>query len=96
MLSTKDKIYQSALELFASQGIQATSTAQISKKAGVASGTLFVHFKSKQELIDTIYISIKKNAFSDLNENMPDNSSIELQHLNHWGYFHLSQQKHSF
>ena len=79
MLSTKDKIYQSALELFASQGIQSTSTAQISKKAGVASGTLFVHFKSKQELIDTIYISIKKNAFSDLNENMPDNSSIELQ-----------------
>jgi len=32
MLSTKDKIFQSALELFASQGIQATSTAQISKK----------------------------------------------------------------
>jgi AcrR family transcriptional regulator len=50
MLSTKDKIYQSALDLFASQGIQSTSTAQISKKAGVASGTLFVHFKSKQEL----------------------------------------------
>ena len=79
MLSTKDKIYQSALELFASQGIQLTSTAQISKKAGVASGTLFVHFKSKQELIDTIYISIKKNAFSDLIKNMPDGSSIELR-----------------
>ena len=79
MLSTKDKIYQSALELFASQGIQSTSTAQISKKAGVASGTLFVHFKSKQELIDTIYISIKKNAFSDLIKNMPADSSIELQ-----------------
>ena len=79
MLSTKDKIYQSALDLFSSQGIQATSTAQISKKAGVASGTLFVHFKSKQELIDTIYISIKKNAFSDLNNNMPNDSSVELQ-----------------
>ena len=79
MLSTKDKIFQSALELFASQGIQATSTAHISKKAGVASGTLFVHFKSKQELIDTIYISIKKNAFADLNENTPDDSSVEVQ-----------------
>ena len=79
MLSTKDKIYQSALDLFASQGIQSTSTAQITKKAGVASGTLFVHFKSKQELIDTIYISIKKNAFSDLNNNMPNDSSVELQ-----------------
>ena len=79
MLSTKDKIFQSALELFASQGIQSTSTAQISKKAGIASGTLFVHFKSKQELIDTIYLSIKKNAFSDLNENMPNDSSVELQ-----------------
>ena len=79
MLSTKDKIFQSALDLFASQGIQATSTAQISKKAGVASGTLFVHFKSKQELIDTIYISIKKNAFADLNENIHNDSSVEVQ-----------------
>ena len=79
MLSTKDKIFQSALDLFASQGIQATSTAQISKKAGIASGTLFVHFKSKQELIDTIYISIKKNAFADLDENTPNESSAELQ-----------------
>ena len=35
MLSTKDRIFQSALELFASQGIQATSTAQISKKQGL-------------------------------------------------------------
>ena len=61
MLSTRDKIYQSALDLFASQGIQATSTAQISKRAGVASGTLFVHFKSQQELSDTISLSIKKN-----------------------------------
>jgi len=78
MLSTKDKIYQSALELFAKQGIKATSTAQISKNAGVASGTLFVHYKSKQELIDTIYLSIKKNAFSDLNENTPDNSRVEF------------------
>ena len=82
MLSTKDKIFQSALDLFASQGIQATSTAQISKKAGVASGTLFVHFKSKQELIDTIYISIKKNAFADLNGNTPwappNDSSVKV------------------
>ena len=78
MLSTKDKIFQSALDLFASQGIQATSTAQISKKAEVASGTLFVHFKSKQELIDTIYISIKKNAFADLNGNTPNDSSVKV------------------
>ena len=78
MLPTKDKIYQSALELFASQGIQATSTAQISKKAGVASGTLFVHFKSKQELVDTIYLSIKKNAFTDSTTYSYDGSSVEI------------------
>ena len=78
MLPTKDKIYQSALELFASQGIQATSTAQISKKAGVASGTLFVHFKSKQELVDTIYLNIKKNAFTDSTTYSYDGSSVEI------------------
>ena len=56
MLSTKDKIQKSALKLFAKQGVKNTSTAQITKDAGVASGTLFVHYKSKQVLIDSLYL----------------------------------------
>lgn len=66
-MTTKDKILKSALKLFAKQGIDKTSTNQITKKVGIASGTLFVHFPTKQDLIDTLYLQIKKNAFSKLN-----------------------------
>lgn len=55
----REKILQSALELFAEQGFRGTSTAQIAKHAGVATGTLFHHFESKEELINTLYRDIK-------------------------------------
>ncbi len=67
-MTTKEKLLQSALKLFAKQGIDKTSTTQITEDVGVAAGTLFVHFKTKQELIDTLYIGIKKGAFSGLGD----------------------------
>jgi AcrR family transcriptional regulator len=67
-VNTDEKILRSALKLFAAQGIDRTSTAQISSDAGVAAGTLFVHFSTKQELIDTLYVRIKRSAFAGLDE----------------------------
>ena len=63
-MSKKEKILEVALELFASQGVDKTSTAQITKKAGVAEGTLFVHFKNKQALVDAIYVYIKEREYT--------------------------------
>lgn len=65
-MTTKEKILASALKLFAKQGIDKTSTAQITRDVGVAEGTLFVHFKTKQDLIDGLYIQIKKNSMASL------------------------------
>lgn len=49
-----------ALKLFARNGIQNTSTSAIAKAAGTASGTLFVYFPTKQDLIDELAITISK------------------------------------
>jgi len=46
----KDKrtaIIEAALKLFTERGFHGTSTAQISKEAGVATGTLFNYFPTK-------------------------------------------------
>ena len=77
MLSTKDKILKSGLKLFAKQGVKNTSTAQITKDAGVASGTLFVHYKSKQVLIDSLYLNIKRKAFSSFSKAYQIDYSVE-------------------
>ncbi|MGV2939405.1 TetR/AcrR family transcriptional regulator [Mesobacillus sp. LC4] len=45
------KIMVSAIESFAEKGYSATSTSEIAKKAGVAEGTIFRHYKTKKDLL---------------------------------------------
>src|SRR5437764_7383183 len=47
---TKEKILAAALELFRAKGLDGTTTKEISKKAGIAEGTLFNYFRTKEEL----------------------------------------------
>lgn len=60
-MTNREKMLRSALKLFAAQGIDKTATAQITSDVGLSSGALFAHFKTKQELIDTLYLQIKKD-----------------------------------
>jgi AcrR family transcriptional regulator len=47
---TREKILAAALELFRKKGIAATTTREISRKAGIAEGTLFNYFETKEDL----------------------------------------------
>ncbi len=57
----KDALLRAALHLFVSQGVPNTSTAQIAKEAGVAAGTLFLYFPTKQALLDELILSIGRS-----------------------------------
>ncbi|WP_420322606.1 TetR/AcrR family transcriptional regulator [Flagellimonas sp.] len=57
-ITKKMDLLETSLSLFVDQGIQKTSMAQISKKSGVAVGTIYHHFKSKEELIEGVYLYI--------------------------------------
>ncbi|MDX9707922.1 MAG: TetR/AcrR family transcriptional regulator [Trichloromonas sp.] len=70
-------LLQAALELFAAQGFDGTATTQIAKQAGVASGTLFFHFKSKEELIHELYREVRGRIEVELRE--PVGASISLR-----------------
>lgn len=48
------KIIAAAVEIFAEKGYAATSTSEIAKKAGVAEGTIFRHYRTKKELLLSI------------------------------------------
>src|SRR3954464_10362495 len=47
---TKERILKAALELFRQNGLEGTTTRQISQKAKIAEGTLFNYFKTKEDL----------------------------------------------
>jgi AcrR family transcriptional regulator len=65
-MDKRDAILNSALELFISRGFDNTSTTLITKNAGVGTGTLFNHFNNKVELINSLYLSIKKEIMDVL------------------------------
>lgn len=65
MSTKKHQILKTALELLVKQGVQATSMAQISSVSGVATGTIYHYFSSKVEIINVLYLEIKKD-FDDI------------------------------
>jgi len=60
----KKKILESALKLFVEKGIDNTSTSLISKEAGVATGTLYLYFKTKVDLISELGTSIQEESLT--------------------------------
>ncbi|HYT83384.1 MAG TPA: TetR/AcrR family transcriptional regulator [Gemmatimonadales bacterium] len=52
---TRQRLIRAALELFTTRGYHDTTTAQIAKKAGVAEGTIYRHFPSKQQLLNELH-----------------------------------------
>lgn len=68
-MDKKQLILNAALKLFVEQGFHGTPTSKIAKEAGVANGTLFHHFKTKDDLIVALYLHLKsKMNHSDLKE----------------------------
>lgn len=50
----KNEILDAADELFAQKGFDGTSTNDILEKVGIARGTLYHHFKSKEDIMDAL------------------------------------------
>ncbi len=79
----KQALLDTALALFVSQGFYATSTASIAKQAGVATGTLFHHFSSKDELMQQLFLSIKQEFADAITSQINQQSDLkaDTQHL---------------
>ena len=52
MNKTKRKIFETSMKLFAEKGYDATSIEDITETVGVAKGTLYYHFSSKEEIFN--------------------------------------------
>ena len=95
----RNAILDAATRLFAERGLTAAPTSDISKLAGVAEGTLFTYFKTKDDLINALYREIKLELADAMMSDFPRKKSVgtRLRHVwdrwVNWGVANPEQQK---
>lgn len=52
---TRDRLARAALDLFTTRGYHETTTPLIAARAGVAEGTIYRHFPSKEDLLNEVF-----------------------------------------
>lgn len=60
--TTRDRLLEAARELFTADGYHATTTPLLARRAGVAEGTIYRHFPSKQALLNAAYQDVHRWA----------------------------------
>lgn len=94
----RNAILSAATKVFAERGLGAPTSA-ISSAAGVAEGTLFTYFKTKDEMVNALYREIKLELADAMMSGFPRRASIRnrLQHVwdsyTGWGIANPMQQK---
>ena len=76
-MTKKELIFNSALKLFVDNGFHGTATSKIAQEAGVANGTLFQYFKTKDDLVIKLYISIKHELTEYISLNTTNKDDIK-------------------
>lgn len=82
-MSNRDKIMQTAKEIIIQNGFHGCSMKQIVEESGVSTGGVYYHFESKDEIINEIYLTIKKDALRALHEyaNLEDPTRVFIKDL---------------
>lgn len=75
-MDRQKQILSAALKLFVAYGFHGTPTSKIADEAGVANGTLFHYYKTKDELVVGLYNDIKNELAMSLSAIPHDNDFI--------------------
>jgi len=95
----RNAILDAATRLFAERGLTAAPTSEISKLAGVAEGTLFTYFQTKDDLINALYREIKLELADAMMSDFPRKKNVgtKLRHVwdryANWGIANPEQRK---
>ena len=70
--SKRESLVKATIQLVNNNGFHATPMSKIAKMAGVSPGTIYLYFENKQDLVNQVYIEVKRSftrfAFKDYKE----------------------------
>ncbi len=66
--TTRDRLIRAAGELFTSRGFHGTTTPLLARAAGVAEGTIYRHFVSKEALFNAAWRQAHEEALAEIRE----------------------------
>ncbi|WP_320127506.1 TetR/AcrR family transcriptional regulator [uncultured Sphaerochaeta sp.] len=90
----RNEILDAAYELFFEKGYDNTSVLDILEKVGIAKGTLYYYFKSKEDIMDAIIERIIAKMLSKANAIVLDDSlSVHEKLLRTLMSLHLNEEK---
>src|SRR3984885_8724258 len=95
----RNAILDAATRLFAERGLAAAPTSEISDLAGVAEGTLFTYFKTKDDLVNALYRELKLELADAMMSDFPRKKNVRtrLRHVwdryMNWGIANPNQRK---
>ncbi|GIM45186.1 AcrR family transcriptional regulator [Collibacillus ludicampi] len=72
-----ESIFNAAIQLINELGLAETSMSKIAKKANVSASTIYVYFENKEDLINKLYLSIKKQMSLEIFHNFDDSTPLQ-------------------
>src|SRR3954463_12113239 len=67
----RERILRAAVKVFAKNGFHATRVSEVAKAAGVADGTIYLYFKSKEELLFSLFEDRIEKLLTFMREELP-------------------------
>jgi AcrR family transcriptional regulator len=79
-----DAILAAALDLFVERGFHGTSVPSVAERAGVAAGTIYHYFASKEALVNALYKRWKAEISARIVRNFPFDRPVREQFRTIW------------
>src|SRR5579871_6561147 len=75
----RQRILDAAVRVFAKKGFYATRVSEVAKAAGVADGTIYLYFKSKEELLVSLFEDRVERLLAFLHTELPATAGVSAK-----------------
>ncbi len=87
-ISRRDKVLQAALKMISDGGFHASPMSELAAQSGVAVGTIYHHFESKEALIHALYLECRERMTAEMMNQLDPKASVAKRFEMIWHNLH--------